>query len=76
MDRISLISEVSFSRYAFGMQGGTSEPVPSSKNVEAKILACLDHDITACGRPDVHVGYHAKAVMGWRLKLTQNCVRR
>lgn len=68
MDRVSMISDLSFSRLVYGMWRVADDTDTSPAHVEAKIQACLDQGITTFDQADIYGGYVAEAVLGGALK--------
>ncbi|WP_298260530.1 aldo/keto reductase [uncultured Litoreibacter sp.] len=68
MDRISLTSDLSFSRLVYGMWRVADDADTSPAHVEAKIQTCLDQGITTFDQADIYGGYVAEAVLGGALK--------
>lgn len=68
MERVSLTSDLSFSRLVYGMWRVADDADTSTAHVEAKIQACLDQGITTFDQADIYGGYVAEAVLGDALK--------
>jgi predicted oxidoreductase len=68
MDRISLTSEVNFSRIVYGMWRIGDVDDTSPAHVQAKIEACLEQGITTMDQADIYGGYTAEAILGGCLK--------
>ncbi|MEP3347554.1 MAG: aldo/keto reductase [Litoreibacter sp.] len=68
MDRISLTTDLTFSRLVYGMWRVADDADTSPAYVEAKIQACLDQGITTFDQADIYGGYVAEAVLGGALK--------
>ncbi|WP_108484174.1 aldo/keto reductase [Oceaniglobus ichthyenteri] len=64
MDRISLSSDLSFSRIIYGMWRLSDDQNTSVDHVRAKISACLDQGITTMDQADIYGGYQAEEIMG------------
>jgi predicted oxidoreductase len=68
MDRMSLTSEVNFSRIVYGMWRIGDVDDTSPAHVQAKIEACLEQGITTMDQADIYGGYTAEAILGGCLK--------
>lgn len=68
MDRVSLTSDLTFSRLVYGMWRVADDADTSPAHVEAKIQACLDQGITTFDQADIYGGYVAEEVLGGALK--------
>jgi predicted oxidoreductase len=68
MERISLASELSFSRIVYGMWRLSDDVDTSAAHVEAKINACLAQGITSFDQADIYGGYASEEVLGRALK--------
>ncbi|RLJ51875.1 putative oxidoreductase [Litoreibacter meonggei] len=68
MDRVSLTSDLTFSRLVYGMWRVADDADTSPTHVEAKIQTCLDQGITTFDQADIYGGYVAEAVLGGALK--------
>lgn len=68
MDRVSLTSDLTFSRLVYGMWRVADDADTSAAHVEAKIQTCLDQGITTFDQADIYGGYVAEAVLGGALK--------
>jgi predicted oxidoreductase len=68
MDRISLTSEVNFSRIVYGMWRIGDVDDTSPAHVQAKIETCLEQGITTMDQADIYGGYTAEAILGGCLK--------
>lgn len=68
MDRISLTSDVNFSRIVYGMWRIGDVDDTSPAHVQAKIEACLEQGITTMDQADIYGGYTAEAILGGCLK--------
>jgi len=68
MDRVTLSSNLEFSRLVYGMWRIGDDADTSAKHVEAKIQACLDQGITTFDQADIYGDYGAEAILGTALK--------
>ena len=68
MDRVSLTSDLSFSRLVYGMWRIGDVEDTSPAHVEAKIQACLDQGITTFDQADIYGDYGAEEILGGALK--------
>lgn len=68
MERVSMTSDLSFSRLVYGMWRVADDADTSTAHVEAKIQTCLDQGITTFDQADIYGGYVAEAVLGEALK--------
>lgn len=68
MDRISLTSDLSFSRLVYGMWRIGDVEDTSPAHVEAKIQACLDQGITTFDQADIYGDYGAEEILGGALR--------
>ncbi|WP_370228383.1 aldo/keto reductase family oxidoreductase [Cognatishimia sp.] len=68
MDRVSLTSDLSFSRLVYGMWRIGDVEDTSPDHVEAKIQACLDQGITTFDQADIYGDYGAEAILGGALR--------
>jgi predicted oxidoreductase len=68
MDRVSLTSDLSFSRLVYGMWRIGDVEDTSPAHVEAKIQACLDQGITTFDQADIYGDYGAEEILGGALR--------
>ena len=68
MQRISLTSDLDFSRLVYGMWRLGDDENTSVAHVQAKIEACLAQGITTMDQADIYGGYEAEAILGTALK--------
>ncbi|WP_293577161.1 aldo/keto reductase family oxidoreductase [Phaeobacter sp.] len=68
MERITLTSDLSFSRLVYGMWRLGDDSDTSATHVEAKINACLEQGITTFDQADIYGGYTAEALLGAALR--------
>lgn len=68
MNRVSLTSDLSFSRIVYGMWRLGDDADTSPAHVQAKIETCLEQGITTFDQADIYGGYTAEAVLGAALK--------
>lgn len=68
MERISISNTLEMSRIVYGMWRIADDNDTSTKNVEAKINACLEQGITTFDQADIYGDYTAEAVLGDALR--------
>ena len=68
MQRVSLSSELSFSRIVYGMWRLGDDTDTSPAYVQRKIETCLAQGITTMDQADIYGGYEAEEIMGAALK--------
>jgi len=64
MDRISITSDLDFSRIVYGMWRLGDDADTSVDHVRNKIAACLDQGITTMDQADIYGGYEAEEILG------------
>jgi predicted oxidoreductase len=68
MERIALTDSLELSRIIYGMWRLTDDIDTSTRQVQAKIEACLAQGITSFDQADIYGGYSCEAVLGKTLK--------
>ena len=68
MNRVSITSDLSFSRIVYGMWRLAEAEDTSPAHVQEKIEACLAQGITTMDQADIYGGYEAEEVLGHALK--------
>ncbi|NRB05876.1 MAG: aldo/keto reductase [Rhodobacteraceae bacterium] len=68
MDRVSITTDLSFSRIIYGMWRLAEAEDTTPAHVQEKIEACLAQGITTMDQADIYGGYMAEEVMGAALK--------
>ena len=68
MERVSLNSDLSFSRIVYGMWRLGDDADTSVAHVQAKIESCLSQGITTMDQADIYGGYDAEEILGAALK--------
>jgi len=68
MERLSLTSDLTFSRIAYGMWRIGDDADTSPAHVQAKIEACLAQGITTMDQADIYGDYGAEEIMGNALR--------
>lgn len=64
MERVQLNSDLSFSRFVYGMWRVADDANTAPEYVASKIDACLDQGITTIDQADIYGGYVAEGVLG------------
>ena len=70
MERVTLNSDVNFSRLVYGMWRIGDDTDTSTAHVQAKIESCLAQGITTMDQADIYGGYEAEEILGNALKGT------
>lgn len=68
MDRVSITTDLSFSRIIYGMWRLAEAEDTTPAHVQEKIEACLAQGVTTMDQADIYGGYMAEEVMGAALK--------
>ena len=68
MNRVSITTDLTFSRIVYGMWRLSDDSDTSAAHVQAKIEACLAQGITTMDQADIYGGYQAEEVLGDALR--------